>query len=123
VLDPAALFAGPPDYLLDVLAWEADEDRWRLIVLEDAGELLGGEHGSALAPLLNLTDGVLGQGTSSLVLVTTNDPPARLRPAVRRPGRCLIDLEFVPFPPTEANAWLEPVPEPPGFGFARALGR
>ncbi len=108
VLDPWALLGGDPRYLLDVLAWDDGQDRWRLVVLEDAGELLGGDAGGggALPPLLNVTDGLLGQGTRTLVLVTTNEPVGRLHPAVRRPGRCLADIEFGPLAPEEADAWL-----------------
>jgi hypothetical protein len=104
VLDPWALLGGDPRYLLDVLAWDDGEERWRLVVLEDAGELICG--GGALAPLLNVTDGLLGQGTRTLVLVTTNEPVGRLHPAVRRPGRCLADIEFGPLAADEADAWL-----------------
>ena len=104
VLDPFALFGHDPGYLLDVLAYdEDDEDRWR--VLEDAGELLRAD-AAGLGPLLNLTDGLLGEGTRTLVLVTTNEPVGALHPAVRRAGRCLSDLEFGPLAADEANAWL-----------------
>jgi SpoVK/Ycf46/Vps4 family AAA+-type ATPase len=107
VLDPTSLLGGPPQYLLDLLTWEDDDEaRWRLIVLEDAGDVLGAT-GTALAPLLNLTDGLLGQGTRTLVLVTTNEPPSRLHPAVLRPGRCLADVEFGALSADESNAWLE----------------
>ena len=43
-----------------------DEERWRLLLLEDCDELIRGEAkqstGQALSRLLNLTDGLLGQG-------------------------------------------------------------
>jgi hypothetical protein len=100
ILDPLALMSNDPRYLLDVLAWQ-DEDAgtaWRLLVLEDAGELIVHDAGrtGALAALLNITDGILGQGTGTLVLVTTNEPVAHLHAAVRRRGRCLADEEIVP---------------------------
>ena len=111
VLDPETLLGADPRYLLDVLTWQDAEarDRWRLLVLEDAGELVCTDvRGSAaLAPLLNLTDGLLGQGTRTLVLITTNEPIGRLHPAVRRPGRCLSDLEFGALNTDEARAWLD----------------
>ena len=65
---------------------------WKLVVLEDSGELLSIDAhertGQALSRLLNVTDGVLGQGTKAIVLVTTNEPLRKLHPAIRRAGRC-----------------------------------
>jgi hypothetical protein len=150
VLDPEALLRGDPSYLLDVLTWGDAEDRkrWRLLVLEDAGELVRRGDGAGLGPLLNLTDGLLGQGTRALVLITTNEPIGALDPAVRRPGRCLCELEFGPLDEAEAHEWLAragthadvtrpmtlsdlyavggggealTVPARPAFGFSRAL--
>ncbi len=108
VLDPLALMGADPRYLLDVLADDSGPP-WRLVVLEDAGELIVHDAGrtGALATLLNLTDGILGHGTGTLVLVTTNEPVEHLHPAVRRRGRCLADLEFGPLSVAEARAWLE----------------
>jgi len=115
VLDPDALLGRDGEYLLGLLAWRDDEDaeekpdRWRLLVLEDAGELVRGTGDSsrAIAALLNLTDGILGQGTRTIVLITTNEPTPALHPALRRPGRCLADLEFARFSVDEGNQWLD----------------
>jgi hypothetical protein len=111
VLDPETLLGGDPSYLLDLLTWDDDAsgERWRLVVLEDAGQLVRDEaHGSAaLASLLNLTDGLLGQGTRTLVLITTNEPVEFLHPAARRPGRCLCEVGFEPLPTAEARRWLD----------------
>ena len=146
VLDPEALLSPDPNYLLDVLA--TDEDGWQLIVLEDAGELAGSTPAAPAgwAQLLNLTDGLLGQGARTLVLITTNEPASVLNPALRRPGRCLSEVEFAPLSAAEASRWLdaevarahtlselfalrdghdEAAPEGPAsrpaFGFARAI--
>ena len=113
VLDPEALLSPDPNYLLDVLAWDEDGseggERWRLIVLEDAGELarLDAGRGSGMAQLLNLTDGLMGQGARALVLITTNEPAAVINPALRRPGRCLAEVEFAPLSAAEASRWLD----------------
>jgi hypothetical protein len=40
------------------------------------------------------------------VLVTTNEPLGKLHPAVTRPGRCQMDVEFAELPVEAANAWL-----------------
>jgi MoxR-like ATPase len=111
VMDPEELFGRGGAYMLDLLAWDdGDEDRWRLVALEDAGELIAADAravaGQSLSRLLNVTDGILGQGTRTLVLITTNEPVGRLHPATRRPGRCLADIEFKPLSVAEANAWL-----------------
>ena len=153
ILDPHALIGADPRYLLDVLADDSGP-AWRLVVLEDAGELIVHDAGrtGALPALLNLTDGILGHGCGTVVLVTTNEPVEHLHPAVRRRGRCLADLEFGPLSAAEAKAWLaragsdadvegpltlaelfaladggeppdEPVPVASPFGFGRALAR
>jgi hypothetical protein len=91
-----------------------DEDEperaWRVLVLEDTGELLSADAkqrtGQGLSRLLNVTDGLLGQGLRVLVLVTTNEPLRSLHPAVARSGRCVANLEFPAFPAQEADAWL-----------------
>ncbi len=112
IIDPEELFGHGGAYMLDVLTWAGDDaDRWRLVILEDAGELIAADArtvaGQALSRLLNVADGLLGQGTRTLVLITTNEPVKRLHPATRRPGRCLADIEFAPLSIDEANSWLD----------------
>lgn len=86
VTDPERLLSGDGSYMLELLlgsdevAWISDRDddceRWRLLVLEDAGELLAADApariGLGFSRLLNTVDGLIGQGTRALVLVTTN---------------------------------------------------
>src|SRR5581483_11601669 len=105
--------AGGNSYMLEVMTAEDSDEparEWRLIVLEDAGELIARDAhertGQAVSRLLNLTDGLLGQGMNSLVLVTTNEPVGRMNPAVHRPGRCWAEVEFDALPAREANRWL-----------------
>ena len=62
--------------------------------------------GQALSRLLNLTDGLLGQGRNVLVAITTNERFSALHPAVVRPGRSLANVEVSRFPRDEAVAWL-----------------
>lgn len=89
---------------------ESTRRRWRLLLLEDCDELIRSEAkqstGQALSRLLNLTDGLLGQGRNVIVAITTNEDLARLHPAVVRPGRCIAQLEVGPLPRREAAAWL-----------------
>jgi hypothetical protein len=109
ITDPEQFLRGS-SYLMHVATDDPDSDRWRLIVLEDAGELMAAdaraEVGQGLSRVLNLTDGMLGRGQKCLLLVTTNEPVKRLHPALRRPGRCWAELDFRPFTPREASAWL-----------------
>ncbi|MFI9052707.1 DUF5925 domain-containing protein [Streptomyces sp. NPDC053427] len=112
VLDPERLF-NDVGYLMDIAIGEDDStgrSRWRLLLLEDCDELIRGEAkhtaGQALSRLLNLTDGLLGQGRNVLVGVTTNEDLERMHPAVVRPGRCLARIEVGPLTRTEAVNWL-----------------
>ncbi|GAB7107355.1 hypothetical protein JCM4814A_56690 [Streptomyces phaeofaciens JCM 4814] len=112
VLDPERLFSDV-GYLMDIAIGEDDstgKGRWRLLLLEDCDELIRGEAkhtaGQALSRLLNLTDGLLGQGRNVLVGVTTNEDLERLHPAVVRPGRCLARIEVGPLTRREAVDWL-----------------
>ncbi|POM27584.1 ATPase family associated with various cellular activities (AAA) [Actinomadura rubteroloni] len=118
VLDPESLF-GTPSYLMEVAVGEDDDEerRWRLLILEDCDELIRGEAkqstGQGLSRLLNLTDGMLGQGRDVLVAITTNEDLARLHPAVVRPGRCLAQIEVGPLTRAESLDWLDDaVPDP-----------
>ncbi|MFF0449168.1 DUF5925 domain-containing protein [Streptomyces sp. NPDC004609] len=112
VLDPERLF-NDVGYLMDIAIGEDEgtaKGRWRLLLLEDCDELIRGEAkhtaGQALSRLLNLTDGLLGQGRNVLVGVTTNEDLERLHPAVVRPGRCLARIEVGPLTREESAGWL-----------------
>lgn len=112
VLDPERLF-NDVGYLMDIAIGEDDGaagGRWRLLLLEDCDELIRGQAkhqtGQALSRLLNLTDGLLGQGRNVLVGITTNEDLERLHPAVVRPGRCLARIEVGALNRDEAVAWL-----------------
>lgn len=129
VIDPDVFFGSRADYMVEVLLDGGEvsielgdghsitrgnaaheSGRWRLLVLEDTGELLSADAkertGQGLSRLLNLVDGIVGQGMRLLVLVTTNEPLRRLHPAVSRPGRCAARVEFVPFCAAAAADWL-----------------
>jgi hypothetical protein len=114
VVDPEVFFGHQTSYLMDVLFSAAQQPasagRARLLVLEDSGELLSAdarEHtGQALSRLLNVSDGLLGQGLDLCTLITTNEPIERFHPAVRRPGRCWAQIEFPALVPDDANKWL-----------------
>jgi len=126
ITDPDAFFGEHANYMVDVLLHESDavmvetpdgddrvaheeaaSGRWRVVVLEDAGALLGADQkaGLGLSRLLNTVDGLIGQGLRVLVLVTTNDELGDLHPAVTRPGRCAAQIVFTPLEPAEVEEW------------------
>jgi hypothetical protein len=116
VVDPDIFFGEDSSYLIDILFLEPrrtpqGNPKARLIVLEDAGELVAAdaraETGQALSRLLNVTDGLLGQGLNLCTLITTNEPIDRLHPAVLRPGRCAAQIEVPALDVATANRWLE----------------
>ena len=84
---------------------------WKLLMLEDAGELLTADAravvGQGLSRFLNVVDGLIGQGLRVLVLVTTNEEIRTLHPAVARPGRSAANVEFALLTVDEASVWLE----------------
>mgnify|MGYP000029013778 CR=1 FL=1 len=108
ILDPDLIFARAST-LMEVLMRDNDEsNQWRTLVVEDADELLREDAkdrvGQALSRLLNVGDGLLGQGLKVQVLITTNEPVKRLHPALVRAGRCLADIDFRRFTRAEAQA-------------------
>ena len=121
ILDPEKFFGSSADYMMNVLlghggfvegesGLDANQSSWRLLILEDTGELLSidarDRAGQGLSRLLNLCDGLLGQSLNVLVLITTNEDFGRMHPAVVRPGRCLANVEFRCFDSADARRWL-----------------
>ena len=86
------------------------DPRWRLFIAEDADEYLTQDakarSGQAMSRLLNIVDGIVGQGLRILFFLTTNEPIERLHPAISRAGRCLANIEVGPLSSGEANGWL-----------------
>jgi hypothetical protein len=87
---------------------------WRVVVVEDADAFLTADSAASggLGMLLNLTDGILAQGSPVLFLLTTNHRQVRLHPALIRSGRALADIEFHNFTVSEAARWLGHGPPP-----------
>lgn len=88
----------------------AKREQWQLLICEDTGELLASDakerSGQGLSRLLNIVDGMIGQGLRVMVLVTTNETVDKLHPAVARPGRAGSIVEFGRFTQMEAKQWL-----------------
>lgn len=120
ITDPEQFFGMNAAYMLDVILLRSDDvepddegvaaNRWRLLILEDSGELMvpdaKSQTGQGLSRLLNVVDGLIGQGLRLMVLVTTNEILKKLHPAVARPGRCAARIEFGEFSKAQAAHWL-----------------
>lgn len=111
VIDPEELFKHP-HYISAVMRGSSaigDDEKWRLVVLEDAGELVRvdarSEYGPGLARFLNFSDGLIGQHGKCMFLITTNEDITRLHSAVARPGRCIDHCDFTPLSASEADGW------------------
>ncbi len=113
VSDPERMF-NEPYYLIETASGKRSDGKWRLMIAEDTDEFLRATakntSPAALGRLLNFTDGILGQGSDTLLLLTTNEPLDKLAPALTRPGRCLAEMHFDKFTTAQAREWL-----PEGF--------
>jgi hypothetical protein len=120
ILDPEKFFGQSAHYMLSAILDQNgdidDEDKdaaaakkWRLLVIEDAAELLGKdarhEVGQGLARLLNVCDGLVGQGLRVLILLTTNEDVGTMHPAVIRRGRCIANIRFDLLSAEETREW------------------
>lgn len=112
VTDPDEFF-GQSGYMLSVLLDDDEhgpgQQKWRLVVIEDCDEILSANardrSGHAVSRLLNVADGMVGQGLKVLLLLTTNETVDNFHQAIVRPGRCLSEMFFGTFAQEEANAW------------------
>ncbi len=115
VTDPDRLFSEPA-YLMQLVLDGAFDASWLLLVVEDADELVRANaravSGQALSRLLNVADGLIGQGLRVMVMLSTNEPLGGLHPAISRPGRCLSQIDFRRMSRSESAEWLgrEPIP-------------
>jgi hypothetical protein len=109
IVDPEQFFA-TPGYMMQVMLENSSSDQYKFLVLEDSGEMLTADAkervGQGLSRLLNIVDGILGQGLKIMVLVTTNEELRALHPAVAREGRCAALCEFLPLEADKADQWL-----------------
>lgn len=113
VTDPDKFFGERADYMLRVMLGQEDEDgdRWRVLILEDSGELIQPDakqaQGQALSRFLNAVDGLIGQGLRVMTLLTTNEEFNAGHEAVTRAGRAAAQIEFDTLSPEESMRWLE----------------
>jgi SpoVK/Ycf46/Vps4 family AAA+-type ATPase len=81
-----------------------------LFILEDTADLISTEsrqrHWDKFGKLLNITDGLIGQGREDIFLISFNEQLEAIDPAITRPGRCISRVEFPKFTQEEAQEWL-----------------
>lgn len=128
IVDPDTFFGDHTDYMMQVLLQEdggsllsvgpgresvepeKKDPRWKILVLEDSGELLAADArqrvGQGLSRLLNVVDGIIGQGLRVLILITTNEELRVLHPAIQRPGRCASQISFESFSLEQGRDWI-----------------
>ena len=108
IVDTEAFFSKPA-YLRNVIG-DASSNKWNMVVIEDAEEFLvpnaKSTVGQGIARLLNFGDGILGQSTKTIFVLTTNVPITKLHPAITRPGRCFANIEVPRLTDAEATAWF-----------------
>jgi hypothetical protein len=115
-------FVHDAGYLAEVTTQPVGNDRWVVVVIEDAGDLVDDEHpfGGDLSKVLNISDGIVGMGTNALFVLTTNEQVRSVNPALTRPGRCAANIEFVAFTRREAIEWLATDRDVPSDGLTLA---
>lgn len=107
VIEPE-VFLHNAAYMTEMLLKQSTKYRW--LIMEDCGELITqhaqAQGGQGVSRLLNMADGILGQGQRLGFIITTNQPLNKLDPAVTRPGRCLATVEVDKFTAKESSVWL-----------------
>lgn len=131
IVDPERFFGSDSNYMLKLILQNVNDDedeltyfdskgtlrkedkkppRWKLLIFEDTGELMSRDaasrSGQGLSRLLNVVDGLIGQGLRIIVLITTNEELKALHPAIARPGRCSNLIQFHKLDTIESQEWL-----------------
>ena len=99
---------------MDVSSKTSDEkelkSKYRLLIFEDTEDLIAsddkGSVSASVSRLLNIGDGLLGQGLKILILITTNVKLEKLHPALVRPGRTLANIHVPKLSAEEASKWF-----------------
>jgi len=111
VVTDADRLLGDPTYLNDLLFSMEGRGDYLLLIIEDGDEFVNVDErsskGQALSRILNIADGIMGQGLNMLTLISTNVSVDKLNPAMARPGRCMANIHFPGFSSDEAAQWME----------------
>jgi ATPase family protein associated with various cellular activities (AAA) len=108
--DDEEMFSEILNYLNRDKKTEATSSKFRLLIFEDTEDLIAsddkGSVSASVSRLLNIGDGLLGQGLKILILITTNVKIEKLHPALVRPGRTLANIHVPKLSTNEATQWL-----------------
>lgn len=111
VVTDADRLLGNPTYLNELLFGIEGRGDYLLLIIEDGDEFVNVDEqsskGQALSRILNMADGIMGQGLNMLTLISTNVAVDKLNPAMARPGRCMANIHFPGFKTGDALAWLK----------------
>jgi Domain of unknown function (DUF5925)/ATPase family associated with various cellular activities (AAA) len=112
IIDPDNLFSkNSAEYLINMMCLPKATGKYSILIMEDSGEMIAADAkevmGQAMSRMLNLSDGILGQGGKNIMLISTNEKLENLNEAASRPGRCFAKIHFDAFPHDEANLWLQ----------------
>jgi energy-coupling factor transporter ATP-binding protein EcfA2 len=111
IMQPMAFLTNPTNFF-PLIEDSSNQKTSLLVVLEDLPNVTASEARSnistatALQTLLNMADGILGQGIPIIFLVTTNHESQEFDSALTRYGRCLQQLYFDKFSREQAVSWL-----------------
>lgn len=86
------------------------KNKGAILLLEDAENLIVSRQqnrSSALATLLNMSDGLIGRSLGIVVIASFNCPVKNIDAALLRKGRLLAMYEFQPLAATQATALLQ----------------
>ena len=110
IMDPERFF-GDPGYMMEIVLRIQHEDKnWNVLVMEDVDEFIRysakADMGQGVSRLLNLAEGLIGSGLRTILFMTTNEKLENVHPAIVRPGRAFVDVEFGTFTWMHAKKWL-----------------
>lgn len=110
LLPPAMITqVAAPDLVATMLGW-AQSSSALVLILEDADQALVHRYEANMATvqsLLNLTEGILGDSLNLFVIASTNARRIEFDPALTRPGRMDVVVDFAPLKVEHANTVLE----------------
>lgn len=90
---------------------QRESQRLRLIIVEDKADMFSMtghcRENPAFSTLLNIADGLIGQGLPIVFLFTANEKVVDFDPAIKRSGRCLSQTEFDKLSMKKSNEWLK----------------
>ena len=111
IVDHGTFFTNKEYMFETVVKQRVTDGRVKIYIVEDASQFLGKHstetHESGVGALLNMTDGLLGQGLDFMFILTSNLPIGEMNEALTRPGRMFTQVEFRPLNSKEARAWLD----------------